>query len=163
MTKALWLTFVLKQGATPLILIQAPDQGYFDSVRKGVSNLGFRPMTAGQFITGAWPAAPLAQVDVSREGLLLRVHLQTMDKSIVPSGEEPMTPIWMAAAKAMRKVLVAVVPPGSIDPDVAEEDLAGRLAQIAGHRIAGHRRLYAGLADFFDDRFHHRQPARAAA
>jgi hypothetical protein len=151
---SLWLTFVLKQGgATPLILIQAPDEDYFHTVRRSVSNLGFRSVTAEQFAAGAWPDAPLVEVDVSREGLLARVHLRSKDKSIVPSGEEPMTVMWMVAAKQMRRVLVAVVPPGTLSDDVTEQVLPDQLG-----RVAGARQLYVGLASFFDDRFQRRVP-----
>lgn len=159
MTTPQWLTFVLRQGGvTPLILIHAPDMTYYDTVRRGLTSLGVRALTPGQLATGTWPAAPLVEVDVSVEGLLARIHLKTKDKSIVPSGEEPMTALWMVAAKQSRKVLVALVPPGSIPADLREEDVVEELG-----RIAGLHRMYAGLAEFFDTRFRQRRTGLIAA
>lgn len=151
MTDALWLTYVFPQGgATPMILVQAPDVGYFDSVRRGLTTMGCRAVTPGQVRLGEWPLAPLIEVDVA-DGLLVRVHLRTVDKSVVPSGEEPMTAMWMVAAKGSGKALVALAPPGSIREDVNAEDLP----EVLG-RIAADRRLYVGLAAFFDGRFRRR-------
>lgn len=149
---SLWLTFVLKQGgATPLILVQAPNQAYFDQVRKGATTMGFRAVTPEQLAAGAWPAAPLVDVDVSDEGELVRVHLRTIDKSIVPSEPEPMTALWMVAAKTGGKTLVGLVPPGSLADDITEDNLVEHLG-----RVAATRRLYLGLGEFHHGRFRRR-------
>jgi hypothetical protein len=93
-----------------LLVVQPDRHDDFARASAAVRAAGFTRLGWDDFREGRWPIAPRAYVDLL-DGLVRRIT--TGQLSLVSGGPLQVDPLWMAAARHDRQVLVGVAPPGT--------------------------------------------------
>lgn len=136
---ATWVMAVagIGDGSTAMLAMQPDDRDQHKQVAIRLRRAAFARIGRYSFERGAWPLSASSAVDVVHRRV---VRVTTGQASLYAAGPLEATPMWLSAARE-RRALVALVPPGTFDPDAAvpsaDDGLAALSALAAGNGLLG--------------------------
>lgn len=129
----IWLVSVIeagRSGPTAMLGIEPQTDELYGHIRDRMRRGGFRKVTHREWNTATWGLSLTAAVDVVRGDL---VRVTTGATSIYTASRCPVTDTWMNAART-RRVLVALLPAGTLGDDLTDDEKQGRVADLVGRR-----------------------------
>jgi hypothetical protein len=128
----IWLLAVVEvsSGPTAMVAIEPQTAEVYEHVHTRMRRGGFTKVTRREWDTSTWALSTTAAVDVVHGDL---VRITTGAASIYTAGPMPVSAGWLEAARC-RRVLVALVVPGTLGLDGTSEQKQQRLADLVDRR-----------------------------